>query len=66
MMTQAGAIEDTNTKVDRLNDNVLALGKEIGMLSEGTDLLPLADAIDRDGTRIDTIDEDLNAENTGI
>lgn len=65
MMTQAGAIEDTNTKVDRLNDNVLALGKEIGMLSEETTLLPLANAIDRTSTDIDALKTEVgNAHRT--
>ena len=66
MVDGSGAIVDTNTRVDRLNDNVLALGKEIGMLSDETQLLPLAQEIDRSSTRIDSLDEDINKPTTGL
>ena len=66
-MRDQQVISGVNTRVDRLNDNVLALGKEIGMLSEDATLLPLADAIDREGTRIDTIATEIgNAHRANI
>ena len=65
--TQTGAIEATNSRVDTIEANVVAIGKEIGMLQDEAAVQDLSTAVSRTNTRIDSIDTEIeNAHRAGV
>ena len=59
--TQTGAIEDTNSRVDTIEANVVAMAKEIGMLQDDDAVVDLSTAVSRTNTKVDTIEEEIEA-----
>jgi len=60
MTNQAGAIQDTNTRIDTIEKNVLEMGKEIGMISDNETITSLSDTVVRDATRIDALAKEVS------
>lgn len=59
--TQTGAIEATNSRVATIEENVVAIGKEIGMLQDDAAVQDLSTAVSRANTRVDAIEDEINA-----
>ena len=57
--TQTGAIEATNSRVDTIEENVVAMAKEIGMLQDDSAVVDLSTAVSRTNTRVDDIDTEI-------
>ena len=64
--TQTHAIENTNSRVDVIEENVVAMAKEIGMLQDESSVIDLSTAVDRNNTRIDTLSTDIGDISTEI
>ena len=57
--TQTHAIENTNSRVDVIESNVVAMAKEIGMLTDDAQVQDLSTAVSRNNTEIDKINAQI-------